>query len=282
MKSHFVAPRKFTLTVLVLAVPMAALLAGTSLATPSAATLSQTEQSHPGAAIQPQEKSEPAAVATRLQLPAGTTIFAELAKSVNAKKVKLGDMVEAKCVLAVLSKGKVVIPNGARLIGRVTEVRRQTKEEPGSEIGLAFDRVQFSNGAQEELALEVQALGVNGLRTPMGPFSDDEADARLPQSASSTSPRRGDAYWAIRPPASGPSPVEPQQPAVASSPINRPDNHADPPQGTATLSTGSHGVVGIPGLKLAESVPSVGSVFMTAKKNVTLDAGSEMVFRVIP
>src|SRR5258705_90091 len=57
------------------------------------------------------------------QFPAGTVIPVELAKSVDSKKAKAGDKIEAKIPMDLLSHGKIVIPKNTKVIGHVTEAK---------------------------------------------------------------------------------------------------------------------------------------------------------------
>ena len=53
-------------------------------------------------------------------LAAGTTICVALADSIDARKAKPGDAITARVTLPVLSQGKVIIPNDAKITGHVT------------------------------------------------------------------------------------------------------------------------------------------------------------------
>lgn len=54
-------------------------------------------------------------------IPAGTIIPAALSKSVDAKKAKPGDKIEARITMDLLCNGKVVTPRDTKVIGHVTE-----------------------------------------------------------------------------------------------------------------------------------------------------------------
>jgi hypothetical protein len=47
-----------------------------------------------------------------------------------------------KTTQSIKQDGQVVVPKGSRLIGRVTEVQRRTKENGRSSLAMAFDRIQ--------------------------------------------------------------------------------------------------------------------------------------------
>ena len=62
------------------------------------------------------------------QFAADTMIVAELSKSLDAKKAKTGDPVEAKTTMDMLSQGKIVMPRNTRIVGHVTSAKAHSKE----------------------------------------------------------------------------------------------------------------------------------------------------------
>src|SRR5882724_7692060 len=76
----------------------------------------------------------------------GSILYAELSKTVDAKKAKVGDPVNAVLVADVVSHGKIVVRHDSELIGHVTEVKPHTKETPESRLGIVFDRVITKDG----------------------------------------------------------------------------------------------------------------------------------------
>src|SRR6266480_6225674 len=75
------------------------------------------------------------------QITAGTVIPVELSKSVDAKKSKQGDNVEAKTTMDMLSHGQIVIPRNTKIVGHVTDAKAHSKESPDSKVEVAFDRM---------------------------------------------------------------------------------------------------------------------------------------------
>jgi len=74
------------------------------------------------------------------RLETGSILYAELTKTVDAKKAKVGDPVSAVLVADVLSHGKIVVRHDSKLVGHVTEVQVHTKEAPESRLGIVFDK----------------------------------------------------------------------------------------------------------------------------------------------
>ena len=92
-------------------------------------------------------------------LAAGNTINAVLSKPVDAKKNKEGDPVIAKTTQNVKSAGEVIIPQGSRLLGHITEVRPRAKGVSDSTLGIVFDQAVLENGQQIPLHTVIQAIG---------------------------------------------------------------------------------------------------------------------------
>jgi hypothetical protein len=72
---------------------------------------------------------------------AGTLILAELNKSLDACKLKIGDKVEGILFQDLLYKEKIVVPRKSKVLGHVTEVVRTDKGQPNSRVGLMFEKV---------------------------------------------------------------------------------------------------------------------------------------------
>lgn len=80
----------------------------------------------PGATSNPAAQQAPAGN----QLAAGTIISVELSKTLDAKKVKANDKIEARTAMDLLSHGQIIIPRNAKVIGHVTEAKAHTKQSP--------------------------------------------------------------------------------------------------------------------------------------------------------
>ncbi len=87
---------------------------------------------------------------------AGTVIVAELAKSLDAKKAKVGDRVECDVVQDLLYQGKVIIPHDAKVLGHVTVATSATKEQPQSRLGLVFEKIVLKD--KRELPFQYPAV----------------------------------------------------------------------------------------------------------------------------
>lgn len=78
-------------------------------------------------------------------LKAGTNLEAVLKNTLDVKKSEVGDQVVLKTTQNIKQDGEVVIPKGTKLIGRITEVQRKTKNNAASKIGLVFETLEGKN-----------------------------------------------------------------------------------------------------------------------------------------
>ena len=86
----------------------------------------------------------PSRAATKI-MP-GTIIPVELAKTLDAKKVKAGDKIEAKIVVDLLSDGQVIIPKGAKITGHISDAKARSKDSKDSMVGIVFDQLSTKEG----------------------------------------------------------------------------------------------------------------------------------------
>ncbi len=92
------------------------------------------------------------------QMLPGMLIPADLSKSLDTKKAKVGDKIELKTSMDMLSHGQIVIPRGSKIEAHVTSAKAHSKDAPGSELGIAFDRIFITNGKELPMQAEVQAI----------------------------------------------------------------------------------------------------------------------------
>src|SRR5690349_3599678 len=87
----------------------------------------------------------------------GTVIPVELTKSIDAKKAKTGDGVEAKVTQDLKSgNGQVIVPKDTKVVGHLTEVQARNKEQKESQLGIAFDRAVIKGGSDVSLPMSIQ------------------------------------------------------------------------------------------------------------------------------
>src|SRR6266576_1787518 len=235
-------------------------------------------QTSPGSASTPQAPSAPQTTQNAgapNQTGGGVVIPTQLSKSVDAKKAKPGDKVEAKTTMDLLSHGQVVIPRDTKVIGHVTEAKPHSKESPESSVGLSFDRISLKDGRELPMRSSVQAIGrsLNSFASP-GADTAGAAPGGMPSSGAPDThgSMGGTSGGSSRPSGSGgsyPSSNPPQTPSGAS-----PSAAGSP---GAVLDPHSQGVIGIKGLQLNSSGQA--SVVSSDSNNVHLDSGTQLVLR---
>lgn len=102
-------------------------------------------------------------------------ILAEFTHSLNARKLKPGDTIEAEVTQDVLSHGRIVIPVESRLIGHVTEVKPYHKDDPESRLGMIFDKVLLRHRIEVDFRGVLHALSAPAMRRSRA----DEPDQML-------------------------------------------------------------------------------------------------------
>lgn len=102
-----------------------------------------------------------------IKIANGTRLSAELQKTVDVRKAKVGDEVALKTTQAIKSNGRTVVAKGARLLGRVTDVAQKSGGGP-SRIGILFDRLEH-----ESLAVPITAT-ISSVTSVRARTSDDD------------------------------------------------------------------------------------------------------------
>jgi len=203
------------------------------------------------------------------QLQPGTLIYAELSKSIDTKKAKVGDPVVAKVIQAVLSQGKLAIPKNSKIVGHLASAKAHTKDQPNSELGIAFDRAELKDGTQIPLSrMTIQAMaGFNLDQQPSniangtgGSDASGMSGTRANGPTGGTSPMRGSTH----PPASNAGGT-----GVPTG--------TDTSTGSPRLNASSRGVIGMSGVRL-QPQPE-GAVVTEDGKNLKLDSGTQLVLR---
>ena len=220
----------------------------------------------------------------------GTKIDATLANSLDAKKNKPGDRVEARTAQDVKQDGKVVLKKGTRLVGHLTEVQARSKEQAQSQLGIVFDHALTNGGQEIPLNASIQALAAARSSVDAAAGSDDLiASGGGVGSASGAAHGGGGLVGGVASTAGATAGTVMNTASSASA-------NAAGNLGTATRSTGavggltstgrlasnSSGVFGLEGLSInsAASSATQGSAIVSSTKNVHLESGTQMLLSV--
>jgi len=106
--------------------------------------------------------------ASSTQIPNGSLVSVRLAKSLDARKSKVGEKVTAKVMADLKSDNRVVITKGSTITGHLTDVKEQSKDGTQSVITIAFEHASLKGGAEVPLTASIQAMAT--------PLDDRTAD----------------------------------------------------------------------------------------------------------
>jgi len=219
----------------------------------------------------------------------GTKIDATLANSLDAKKNKPGDRVEARTAQDVKQDGKVVLKKGTRLVGHVTEAQARSKEQAQSQLGIVFDHALTNSGQEIPLNASIQALAAARSSVDAAAGSDDVIASGGGMASGSGAAHTGGLVGGVASTAGG----------TAGTVMNTASSASGNAGGTvtsATRSTGavggltsagrlasnSSGVFGLEGLSINSEASNAtqGSAIVSSTKNVHLESGTQMLLSV--
>jgi hypothetical protein len=91
----------------------------------------------------------------------GTTITADLPRTIDAKKLKQGEEIQARVTSDLIYDGKVIVPREAKIFGKVEDLKLGTKDDPETRLLLSFAKIVTKDGRefQFEYPAFIQALG---------------------------------------------------------------------------------------------------------------------------
>jgi len=255
-----------------------------------------SQETQAGATATAQGSAAAKGQSAQSSLAAGTAVNAELDKSLDSKKAKVGDAVTARTTEAVKEEGKVVLPKGTKLMGHVTRASARGKGDSDSTLGVQFDRAELKGGQEMAVQLALQALAAPAGVAPIG--GDDLQGMGAGGSASASGASRGGAGAPVGGAVSGAASTAARTTGnvagAANSTVNSTTNAAagaaESVGATTQGATGglnssgqlvanSRGVFGLNGLSLSAdaSNSTQGSVIASSGKSVRLDSGTRLL-----
>jgi hypothetical protein len=202
----------------------------------------------------------------------------QLEKTIDAKKVKTGDEVDAKVTQDMKStSGQVLVPKDTKIVGHVTEAQPRSKDQKESQLGITFDRAVMKEGGDMVLPTSIQAVIV-----PQNQSADNAAPAGGSSSPAPSGGSMSSAPNSGRTGNAGSTPQASRTPATASDGGSAPAANTARPQITAS----TQGVIGQADYKLStpgdssQGSSSRGSVVTSEKSNVKLEGGTMLLLRV--
>jgi len=223
----------------------------------------------------------------------GTKIDATLATSLDAKRSKPGDEVEARAAEDIKQDGKVVLKRGTRLVGHVTQAQARASGQAQSQLGIMFDHAVLKNGQEVPFSASIQALasaqsaaaataGADDVIASGGGMGAAQGSARgggglAGGVASTAGATAGAATGTVMNTASS----VPMTAGGSLNTVTRSTGAVGGLTSTGRLASNSTGVFGMDGLSIdsAASSATQGSMIVSATKNVHLDSGTQLLLR---
>lgn len=252
--------------------------------TSPSATDPGTPQAQPTAPTQPPQTNQapvpnppagtPVPNAGKQRVAPGSVIPVQLTKTIDAKKAKTGDEVDAKVTVDLKTQGgEVLIPKDTKVVGHVTEAQARNKDQKESELAIAFDKAEMKGGQDMQMPMSIQA--VVGQQRNNSDNSGDQSPAETPSHGGGSTPSAGGGargnMGGSAPPASTPSSEPGSEPGPS-----QPKNGGLPP-----INAQTQGVVGISNLTLSQAQNGTqGSLMTSEKNNVKLESGTMLLLKV--
>jgi hypothetical protein len=236
----------------------------------------------PPAATEPvPAASEPANAAPRLA--PGSVIPVRLTKTIDAKKAKSGDEVDARVTQDMkTTSGQVLVPKDTMVVGHITEAQPRSKEQQESQVGIAFDHAVMKSGGDLPVPMSIQAVIGTPALNPSNAGNGDNTGGSAPPPTGMPGGGAAPGNTSARSPGMGggtPSGSPNSGTSAGQWPTAAPSSSttsANPP-----ITESTQGVVGISNLKLSATANSPqGSVVSSDKSNVKLANGTLMLLRV--
>jgi len=209
-----------------------------------------------------------------IKIAPGSVIPVQLTKTVDAKKAKAGDQVEAKVVQDLkTNSGELIVPKDTKVLGHVTEAQARSKEQKESEMRITFDRAMMKDGRDVSLPMSIQAI-----IAPRNPNSNpDNADGGSAAGQAPSAPT-SDGRSGKMGSSGGAAPQQAPSPSTGAG-----ENGPAPGGNTSTpqITGNTTGVIGFPDMTLSRTAQGAnGSAITSEKKNVKLESGTLMLLKV--
>jgi hypothetical protein len=193
-----------------------------------------------------QSTSSQATTATSAN-PARAAIPTLLSKSLDAKKLKVGDEVTTKTSIGMRAQG-AFIPSGSNVVGHVTSVQTRANGDAQSSLGITFDKIELPGGKQVAIHGVIQAVAASARPEPttgaagsgtIGKDTGHDQGSTVPGPVSTVGPLGSDSQ-----------------------------------QGVAMVDPRGTGVLGIRNLELDQN-----AVLVTTAKDLKLESGTQLIIR---
>jgi hypothetical protein len=209
----------------------------------------------------------------------GTAFNASLDDTLDTRKTKAGDLVTAETAEDVSYQQCIIFPKGTKIVGHVVRVTSGGRGRAGSAIFIQFDKATIKDGQEVILNAGIQALAVGAVAPIPGtgsksgtvasqavPVVDESAGTAASSDALVVSTLYQEPRSTLQPPLTASSAAEGEFTSKG------------------LFSLDSKGAFGRPDLKVytPTSEGSRGTVLLSSKKNMHLDAGTHLLLVIQP
>jgi hypothetical protein len=222
-------------------------------------------QSNPPATPQATQPNAPPQSAANPAIPNGPAVTVELSGSVDSKKAKVGDKVEARTTEALKNGNDVIVPKGTKLVGHVTQATARAKGDSDSSLAIQFDKATPKKEAEVPLVTMILAVA-----PPVQENVGGGAPSPGSPTANTNTSQQSSPMGASRPPQNQSTENYPATGAGDSTASSTP----------AALPANSRGIYGLKDLKLMMTRPENGApttVITSTGKDVRLDSGTRLL-----
>jgi hypothetical protein len=231
--------------------------------------------------IQRSSKTDPSQAPAPVIAPlgVGTAFNASLEDTLDTRKTKAGDLVTAETAEDVSYQQCIIFPKGTKIVGHIVRVTSGGRGRAGSAIFIQFDKATIKDGQEVILNAGIQALAVGAVAPMPGtssksgtvasqavPVVDESAGTAASSDALVVSTLYQEPRSTLQPPLTAPSAAEGEFTS------------------NGLFSLDSKGAFGRPDLKVytPTSEGSRGTVLVSSKKNMHLDAGTHLLLVIQP
>lgn len=229
---------------------------------------------------------------TSAGVSSGMTINTELQTTLDARKCHPGQRVVAKTTQDVKEDGHIVLRKGTQLIGHVTEAQAKTKANAESSVGIVFDEAVTKKGEEVPFHATIQALAAAQSMSAASLDNDMMEPSGAPMGSGGGSMGggvMGGAGSAVGSAAGATRGMAGNLPQTANGAVGATSATAASAGGNlrglnaaGQLTSASSGVIGMNDINLTSAAANStqGSVVTSAKHNVHLSSGTQMLLRV--
>jgi hypothetical protein len=203
----------------------------------------------------------------------------ELVRRLDSKTARTGDSVVVKTKEPLKIVDGTVIPKGSKLVGHVTEVQAHGKDQENAKLAIQFDHAELKDGESLAIHSVIESVAPAPDAAEVGAEGSFGASpmAGVPAGGGMAGGRPG-----IGTTQGAPSAVPAMPTTTTEGNTADPGNGGAASEGKIVAGSGENAIrtTAIPGILLASGPPTTSGTLFGARRNVQLDAGTEMVLGV--